>query len=1482
MNVWAAVITVGPSGYHYTTIQGAINHASNGDTILVEAGTYPEAIEVNKSLAIKGMNGTPVVGNPAYEASVLFSANTSSLENMTITTGGTYDIKLDGNDIVLTSLNITSHIPEDPVIFGSGLSGLTVQGCRLKTEEGSSICLNDTTQVTIKDCSMVKCPILLYYVSTDTTYSDINITNNTLIESQITISSSSSGAITFPDVRDVLVSKNTITDPIGTGIYVGGFRDSAGVYHFTNVLIAQNIITGSQTTNSNLQITAVCGGVVNDNVVTNSFQGADGMVFEGLDWFTIRGNTVNESRGNAEWGTVGFNLETTTNTVLSGNEVNNVDPYAYRYAPGPNFLPNLTFDATNLADGRPVLYFEDKDGISIDSQSVSMVVLMSCSGISITNSTIRNTGLGVGVYNCTGLTIANTSFRETNNGIMLIESANSLVKRNSFNMSFFSIGIGNNANATITGNNFTAYLDSGIVVHTGSSENVTISGNQFTGTMTGKEQAIVSSFTNGDGVTIAHNTILHNSRGLLIQFTENLACIDNTITDNGLGIDLTAARYNLIRNNSILNGPGNYMGVYMFNNYTAGAGATIFNELTNNYIRSETPLLVIYNATPPELPCVNTARVREFGPLWGPAIGGLNLTGMSAESDTKNTWNTTKTPGQNIVGGQYLGGNYWAMPNGSGWSQTHPDRGDGFTEPYVFDANNTDYLPLHYFEGTPLYAPAVISSPGHYVLMNNLVNSSVKSAISINSSDVYLDGGGHLLDGISAEGTAGVSMGNRNLTFSNITVKNLVVTGWTFGVSTDNIKNSSISDVLATGNLQGIAITDSTGCEIQNSTIRENIPWMDAGISMGGNGIMVSGSRGTRITRVNISDNGWSPHPPWVGGYGVNILNSSGSRISDCTVIKNINTGIWVEQSKDVSVVNNEIRDNSGNGGIFMTTVTTDPVMNCTLAGNTVSGSSYGIWLTRDSITVLDNTIDNCMYGIFLENCQNATLAGNAMTENSINFAVVALTNMDYNHQIATSNTVDGKPVYYLVGKPDAVINSTTNAGVVYGISCPNITIRDLSLTHNGYGVFLLDSDDATVENVTSTENVVGIAIRENNETRINQCTARANSGRGIMVESSENVLITDSVASQNIDPAGDAGIGITVKDTNRVIIEGVNASLNSLYGVEISNTNQVLLTDVTGAMNSEAGFLIQGVSIEIADCHIRDNTEVGIGMLDSGHVLIWNNYFSNDLNFAYGEGAVTVPAWNITKTFGTNIVGGPYVGGNYWANPAGTGWSQTHPDRGDGFTEPYVIAANNTDFLPLHKGPGSARMSIPNASIYQNTNTPLPVRIMNISHATGISFNLTYNPTVIRVNEITLNQSYADGSSLTVNATPGLLRISLTCTNPITIAQPIPVFFVNTTSSAPVGSSSLLDVDSAGWGDETFNLRSFEVVNGSVLVYRIRGDLNGNHWVDIGDTAKTAYMVVNLTPHLVPDADFNNNGRIDTGDASMIACYLVGKIGDL
>jgi uncharacterized repeat protein (TIGR01451 family) len=47
----------------------------------------------------------------------------------------------------------------------------------------------------------------------------------------------------------------------------------------------------------------------------------------------------------------------------------------------------------------------------------------------------------------------------------------------------------------------------------------------------------------------------------------------------------------------------------------------------------------------------------------------------------------------------------------------------------------------------------------------------------------------------------------------------------------------------------------------------------------------------------------------------------------------------------------------------------------------------------------------------------------------------------------------------------------------------------------------------------------------------------------------------------------------------------------------------------------------------------------------------IYNNYFNNTNN-AYDDGN---NIWNTTKTAGTNIIGGSWLGGNYWSDYAGT-----------------------------------------------------------------------------------------------------------------------------------------------------------------------------------------------------------------------------------
>jgi hypothetical protein len=62
--------------------------------------------------------------------------------------------------------------------------------------------------------------------------------------------------------------------------------------------------------------------------------------------------------------------------------------------------------------------------------------------------------------------------------------------------------------------------------------------------------------------------------------------------------------------------------------------------------------------------------------------------------NSTNSWNTTKTNLTNIIGGLQTGGNFWSLPNGTGYSQVCDNlNNDSFCDvPYTF--NPTDFLPL--------------------------------------------------------------------------------------------------------------------------------------------------------------------------------------------------------------------------------------------------------------------------------------------------------------------------------------------------------------------------------------------------------------------------------------------------------------------------------------------------------------------------------------------------------------------------------------------------------------------------------------------------------------------------------------------------------------------------------------------------------------------------------------------------------------------
>jgi parallel beta-helix repeat protein len=217
---------------------------------------------------------------------------------------------------------------------------------------------------------------------------------------------------------------------------------------------------------------------------------------------------------------------------------------------------------------------------------------------------------------------------------------------------------------------------------------------------------------------------------------------------------------------------------------------------------------------------------------------------------------------------------------------------------------------------------------------------------------------------------------------------------------------------------------------------------------------------------------------------------------------------------------------------------------------------------------------------------------------------------------------------------------------------------------------------------------------------------------------------------------------GFTVKDASSyksgIYLDGVqhnnisnnNVSNNSQYGIYLwcSRNNELKTNIISG--NGEYGiYLVKDV----------------YGGSDNN--CIHNNYFDNTNN-AYDDVNNTNNIWNTTKTAGTNIIGGPYLGGNFWAKPDGTGFSQICTDVDmDGICDSsYMLASDNIDYLPLAAPDTTLDTTSPNLIFNSPTNGEVNVPITQ--RTVSFTFNESMQPDV-SVTWWGLNDNYTNNISI-------------------------------------------------------------------------------------------------------------------------------------
>lgn len=284
---------------------------------------------------------------------------------------------------------------------------------------------------------------------------------------------------------------------------------------------------------------------------------------------------------------------------------------------------------------------------------------------------------------------------------------------------------------------------------------------------------------------------------------------------------------------------------------------------------------------------------------------------------------------------------------------------------------------------------------------------------------------------------------------------------------------------------------------------------------------------------------------------------------STCTLNQNITQSVeiaLIETQTDNITLDCDHHQISGSGayGIYLNGFwkrDTGGLKNVTVKNCQISNFSYGVYadFTTQS-TLEDNISQNNYVGIQLQSSPNNLVAGNIaqnnqtgiyisysrgnnLSNNQIQFNEYAIIftsysgnnvlrnnsildnenslylctdncspSVDPDQDIDTSNTINGKAIYYLVNQTDKEISG--EAGFVGLVNSSNITVKNLTLSvPNFYAIFFASTNNSTIENNIISNSQFGIYLSSSANNIFTGNTIENNRGEALYLYNSLNNL---------------------------------------------------------------------------------------------------------------------------------------------------------------------------------------------------------------------------------------------------------------------------------------------------------------------------------------------------------------------------------------
>jgi parallel beta-helix repeat protein len=286
---------------NYTSIQDAIDNASNGDTIFIFSGLYEENIMLDKSINLIGENrNTTIIDGNRNDNVICIYADDVKVETCTIQNAkddfhhAGIEIS-NANNVVLTNNNIQNNYGFGIYIHDSIDTKLLLFE-NLITNNSYGIYVVESSNLNISNNAMLDNNDGIYVVHS----SNIEFFDNTVTNYGLGIHISSS--------FDITISKNLITD------------NSNGIYNYdsTNILISGNTVKDNRW--YGVWFRDSSDNTITKNIVTNNVD--IGLFFDNSTSNIINKNTIIDNDD-------GLYLERSSKNLIQNNNFRNYKFNAY-------------------------------------------------------------------------------------------------------------------------------------------------------------------------------------------------------------------------------------------------------------------------------------------------------------------------------------------------------------------------------------------------------------------------------------------------------------------------------------------------------------------------------------------------------------------------------------------------------------------------------------------------------------------------------------------------------------------------------------------------------------------------------------------------------------------------------------------------------------------------------------------------------------------------------------------------------------------------------------------------------------------------------------------------------------------------------------------------------------------------------------------------------------------------------------------------